>query len=68
MCQVAKNVKNTRKTGFWLKATRALSHFRTVIFQNGTKKLLKIILRSPFSLTLDTFTSQLRNACLLHPS
>ena len=45
-----------------------LSHFRTVIFQNGTKKLLKNILRSSFVADEEGFTSQQRNACSLHPS
>jgi hypothetical protein len=46
MCQEEKNAKNNFKPGFLMKEISELSHFRTAIFQNGTKKLLKNILRS----------------------
>ena len=46
--ELEKNAKNNFKPGFLMKQISGLSHFRTAIFQNGTKKLLKNILRSSF--------------------
>jgi len=46
MCQEEENAKNNFKPGFLMKQISGLSHFRTAIFQKGTKKLLKRSLRS----------------------
>jgi hypothetical protein len=50
MCQEEKNAKNNFKPGFLMKKTSALSHFRTGIFQNGTKNLLPARVYTPIIL------------------
>jgi hypothetical protein len=57
MCQEEKYAKNNFKPGFLMKQISELSHFRTAIFQNGTKTFAQL------EFTPQLFSKEAFNLC-----